>query len=244
METNSWKTWAAVIALSLGVVGAVFYLRPELRDRFFPTEDATSVASEDVPQDSPNPTKKKKKKKRYSAASSATNALDPENFVDDYEPEDNFAIGNVFDEADEPEEAVQPEPEFVPPPDMWQPDGPYKPTARWAAPGATENDIVEISMTGGASQPLTGTQISKVLNERVLMPCYEDVARKVPQMNGQVMFKIAIDGTGTPSRVDVKRSALRSRIVEQCMVDTIRNLRFPASVGQQKTRFDIDFTFH
>lgn len=242
MESNSWRTWGAVIVLSAAMFGAVLYLRPELRERFFPSEAETEPA-EEVATNEAAPKKKKKKKKRYAAASSATNAIDPENFVDDYEPSDNFAIGNVFDEEEPEEPQAEPEPEFVPPPEMWQPDGPYRPTARWESKNADHTDIVEISMTGGVSQPLSGKQISSVLNERKLMPCYDPVARKVPQMRGRVEFNVAVSGEGKPTKIVVTSSGLRSKTVEQCMVDTIRNLRFPEASGQRHTRFDIDFTF-
>jgi len=76
------------------------------------------------------------------------------------------------------------------------------------------------------------------------MPFYDEIARKVPAMEGNVNFRIQVEGSGKPSKVEVTRSQLRSRQVESCMVEKIQRLRFPKSTGDRRTRFDIDFTFH
>jgi hypothetical protein len=249
MEGNTWKTWVGVILICLGMAAGVLYLRPDLKERFFPSAPEEVTAANDAPASKKAKRKKsrtRKKSSRRSAEDNSTRGQDDEEFVDDYVAEDRFAVGDIFaDEPDEPEPiAAPPEPAFVPPKEMWQPTGTYRPAARYVAPGASNDDVVEISMSGGPSSPLTPGQISSTLSARTLMPCYDEVARKVPEMEGNVNFRIQVEGNGKPSKVEVTRSQLRSRQVETCMVERIQRLRFPKSTGDRRTRFDIDFTFH
>ncbi len=251
MDGNSWKTWAVIAVICVAMAAGVLFLRPDLKERFFPSAAEPVAAADDTAAKTKTGKKKsKKRRKKSSKRSQNTQDIDSEEvdeeFVDDYVAEDRFAVGDIFaDDPDEPEAIeVAPEPAFVPPKEMWQPTGSYRPTARFVAPGASNEDVVEISMTGGPSSPLTPGQISSTLSARVLMPCYDEVARKVPGMEGNVNFKIQVEGNGTPSRVEVTRSQLRSVQVESCMVGKIRRLKFPKSTGDRTTRFDIDFTFH
>ena len=251
MDGNSWKTWAVIILICIGMAAGVLFLRPDLKERFFPSApEEVAAASDSAPDDKPVRKKSKKKRKKSAPRNPDNQEIgsqdEDEEFVDDYVAEDRFAVGDIFaDDPDEPDPApTTPEPVFVPPKEMWQPDGTYRPTARYVAPGASNEDVVEISMTGGPSSPLTPQQISGTLSTRVLMPCYDEVARKVPGMQGKVNFKLQIEGDGRPSRVEVTRSQLRSQQVESCMVGKIQRLKFPKSTGDRRTRFDIDFTFH
>ncbi len=251
MEGNTWKTWVGVILICFGMAAGVLYLRPDLKERFFPSAPEEVTAASDAPTAKKGKRKKSRKTRKKSSRRSETDENtraqdDDEEFVDDYVAEDRFAVGDIFaDDPDEPEPTVAaPEPAFVPPKEMWQPTGSYRPTARYIAPGASNDDVVEISMSGGPSSPLTPGQISSTLSARTLMPCYDEIARKVPAMEGNVNFRIQVEGSGKPSKVEVTRSQLRSRQVESCMVEKIQRLRFPKSTGDRRTRFDIDFTFH
>ncbi|MEZ4460066.1 MAG: AgmX/PglI C-terminal domain-containing protein [bacterium] len=249
MEGSSWKTWAVVLVLIAGMGAAVLWLRPDLRERFFPTTEDAVEAQPEAVADATKKTKKRAKKRRKDKRDpQGTPPGEEADFVDDYVPEDRFVIGDIFaDQPDEATEAPEPtepaEPEYIPPPEVYQPNGKYVPRASWSAKGASTQDVVEISMSGGDSAPLTPGQISQTLSARTLMPCYDEVARKVPQMRGDVAFRVQVEGDGRPSRVHVTRSKLRSQTVEQCMVDRIRKLKFPASRGDRRTRFDLDFTF-
>jgi len=99
-----------------------------------------------------------------------------------------------------------------------------------------------MSMNGPASYPLAPSQIRSTLNVARLMPCYRDIAKKVPQMKGRVELEVQVEPDGRVSRVKVTRSALRSKMVEDCIVRKTRNTRFPSTDGR-RTKFDTHFDF-
>lgn len=247
MEGSSWKAWGSVAVLILGMFGALLWLRPEIKARVFgPAAPSTASASAQAQASNPKQrhTKNRKKRRKPSQANGGRHDArqGDRELVDDYESEDRFPMGEIGEPELDQEQTLVTEPEYVPPPEVYQPDGKYTPIASWQGSHASD-DATEISMNGGPSSPLTPSQIRGTITSHLLMPCYEEIARRVPQMAGVVHFKVQVEGDGRVSKVRVTSSRLRSRTVEQCMVDRIRKVRFPESIGSKTTRFDIDFTF-
>lgn len=257
-EGSSLATWAVVAVLIALMIGVYFYVDPILNPHKY--ADAEVEEADQIEGDSKKTRKKRRKRKRRSSVeafiASDGEERDRENPDDFYEDEefwsddelatnDRFQLGDVFAEEEQfveetPDRA--PEPEFVPPREMWQPEGPYTPTSAWSGPGANKGDVVEMSMTGSMASPLKPAQIHSALTVSRLMPCYRDIARKVPGMKGRVDLAIQVEPNGRVSKVRVKRSALRSKMVEDCIVSTTRKVRFPATDGR-RTKFDTHFDF-
>lgn len=239
-EKASWQTWTIVLILVGLMLAGAFYLRPDLLERAKIIVGWPEPEEVEVVKAAPESSKKEKKQKRKRPKKrSRANTERPTEAETDDTWED-IEFGNIFEEPDEVVTA-EAEPEFVPPPEMWQPEGRYQPSARWTASGFDPTKPQEIDLNGPDRKPLSEADIKSVLNERRLMPCYREVAIKVPQMKGNVDFQGVISGDGQIAHIRVKRSELRSKDVESCMVSTIRNLRFPSTGTLTKFTMDFDF---
>jgi outer membrane biosynthesis protein TonB len=248
-ETSSWRTWLVILILCTAMVAGAFALRPDLADRaraFFGIEDNPEEIAQ-IEDEPTSKTTKKKKKKPVKRSKTTGESEEPiEGSADSFwdEPfEDNVVFGDILAEGEEATPPSTPEPEFVPPPEMWQPAGSYAPKASWTARGFDPQAPTEISLQGPEQKPLSESELRSVLTERLLMPCYRDIAQKVPKMSGTVRFEGVVGPDGKILHVKVVRSQLRSRMVEDCMIETIQKSRFPRSSGEANTRFSMDFRF-
>lgn len=247
-ENSSWRTWLVILILCAGMIASAFALRPDLADRaraFFGIEDAPEeqLATSEG-EDTSEPKRKKKTSKRSKREATPEERLkgSADSFWD--EPlEDGVVFGDIRSEPDEEQPVVKPPPDFVPPPEMWQPSGTYTPSSAWTARRFNPSAPVEIALDGPEQKPLSESQLRTVLTEKRLMPCYKDIAQKVPNMAGIVRFDGVVGADGNVLHVKVAKSQLRSRMVEQCMVETIQKSRFPRATGDAQTRFSMDFRF-
>ena len=246
-DKATWTSWVAVTVIGLGMVAGAFALRPDLKERFqdffglhFDSDEVETEELSELAKATQKKSKKKKKKSKRRPRNPADGQGPADQTDDDWE---DIEFGNIFEEPDEIE-VVETKPEFVPPPEMWKPDGRYTPSSAWTKQGFRPDAPTEITMTGPDQVPLTDYQVRQTLNEKLLMPCYREVAKKVPEMAGRVNFKGSVGHDGRVLHITVTRSALRSRVVEDCMVQTIKNTRFQRSQGQATTHFTMDFDFH
>lgn len=251
---SSWKTWLIVLIL----IGAMVAGYLQIKDQLIPGsgDDEVAQTNAEQPESKKKASTKRDKKRRATARKPvrdrrdrrrADESYEDKTFWEDDELETNerFRLGDVFARGDDsPEGIEQPrEPEFVPPPDWWQPDGTYSPTSQWTRPGVSAQEVVELDVTKGSSSPLKPAQIERVLTEQRLMPCYREVAQKVPQVRGRLALDVWIESDGSVSHVKITRSKLRSRKVEDCIVKTVRRLKFPQTSGRS-TRFSTHFDFN
>lgn len=242
-EKTTASSWLIALVLCGLVIGAYFIARDYIQASQG-GDDAEVAAADD---DDPKKKKKRKRKKRRKRSKTGGQ----EDGYDDYDwsqdfVEDDLVLGDVRSQRDEyvEVEPQQREPEpYNPKPAEYQPNGSYKPTAGWSKPGA-KSKVVEIDLNAPSSaSPLDESAIKRVLNVRRLAPCYDPWVQKIPQMRGRVHMNFVIDGNGRVISVEITKSQLRSRVVEQCIVDRARGFRFPSASGGAKTRFDTHFDF-
>ncbi len=243
-ESSTASSWVfALVACGL-LIGGYFIAREFLL--------AKSAPPETVVADDGSTAKKKTKKKRSRKRSNRPRtAADGEANFDDYDWEQDYAdddlvLGDIAAQRDVVyEDAPPPRPPepYDPKPNEWQAAGNYRPTAAWSEPGA-KNNAVEIDLTAPSdASPLDEGQVKSVLSVRKLASCYDPWVQKIPQMRGRVHLTLVVAGDGHVASVEVTRSQLRSRVVEECIVKKARTFRFPAAQGGAKTRFDTHFDF-
>ncbi len=239
---SSVKAWIGVLIASLVLLGGYSVARDRLLG---PSEPEVEI--EEVAADSTSKKRSKKKRTKRKSRRNAAGEMEeyeeptPAFVVDNREFRDIIAEGEAEAAAMENAPVIEEEP-FIPPPEMYQPNGSYKPVASYAEPGAKSNVITLDLNSSGDSGPLDDAEVKKVLRVSALMPCYDEVVQKVPQMRGRVRMRFVVAADGHVMEATVLSSALRSRMVEQCIVDRARRWRFPAS-GGQKTRFTTHFDF-
>ena len=199
-----------------------------------------------------------KKKERNRSGSRVRQGPHEEAYAPLEVPDDDLVLGDVYADAEASRradrhahaealarrEAEMRAAESVPVPrDLWQPEGRYQPTSRWRDKGAPEDESVVLTM-GGAPGPgaLPEAAVERALDHDALMRCYREAAERVPRMQGRVHIRFVVQPDGRPSRVEVIRSTLRSRRVEDCLVRTARRWRFEQA--GRATKFTSHFDFH
>lgn len=187
-------------------------------------------------------------KKKTKRARTGTAARTAENY-DDFDWEADLAdngmvVGDILDrvQPEAPDEPAREAPPYEPTRDEHQPTGTYRPVAAWSEPGANDDATVLDFSAKSASAPLSAEQVKSVLDARKVAPCYDPWVQKIPQMQGRMHLDFVVAADGHVAAVRVTRSDLRSRVVEACVVQRARQLRFPRSAGG-KTKFSTHFDF-
>lgn len=224
------------------------------RERLLGSPAANELAAEASAEEDAKPKKKKKKKKRArrrgNARQGSSRVAAGDELVDyDWSQdfvEDDLVLGDILSEPDhepQPEaNAAPPPPPYEPTRDEWQPSGTYRPVARHGT--IPSRDVTEIDLTAPSSGTgLDEGVVRRVLNERTVHACYAAWVDKIPQMRGRVDLTIAVAADGTVRGVRIDRSDLRSRVVEKCIVDRVRRVRFPRITSGQPARFETHFDF-
>lgn len=236
-DKASAKSWIFALTICLLMLGGFSWIKygpPE----FFDTQ-SVEVADDEKPTAK---TKKKKRKKRKKRTNKATGEVSWEN-SDDYD-DPGIELGDVMDDEETFVETTTrtPEPPYVPTKAEYQPHGSYAPTANYKESGASTSNATTLDMsTKGEASGLRDDQIRGVLSIGKLMACYETLASKIPEMKGNVSLKIIVEPDGHVSWVEFKKSELRSRVVEKCLVNRIKKLRFPRA--QKPTKFTQSYSF-
>ncbi|HXJ20194.1 MAG TPA: AgmX/PglI C-terminal domain-containing protein [Polyangia bacterium] len=69
-----------------------------------------------------------------------------------------------------------------------------------------------------------------------LQACYEKARAQTPDLKGRVVFRLSVDGRGRVPLVEAVTSTLGGGDPELCMVEALRNLKFPpAASGAEST---------
>ncbi|HCP47729.1 MAG TPA: hypothetical protein DIU15_16935 [Deltaproteobacteria bacterium] len=82
------------------------------------------------------------------------------------------------------------------------------------------------TVLGGADPAALQSAIQPYLGD--LLACYEAEAAKGLALAGQVITKVEVSASGTPSEVSTQSSTLNNPAVESCLVGIFRRMNFPA----------------
>ncbi len=85
----------------------------------------------------------------------------------------------------------------------------------------------------------------RVVNKRnsTIKVCYRKALADDPAASGDVKLKIAITPTGRVSSVDVLENTLGHQEATDCLLRTVRRLRFPMPEGRA-LKVEIEYPFH
>lgn len=244
-EGSSAGSWIFALVACLLLFGGFWWARGQLQG---PGEDdAATIAdgSDDETKSDKKKRKRSKRKRKKSGGSAATgNEYADYDWEQDY-ADDNQIFGDVLSETEYVEEEVEeapPPPPYEPTKDEWQPMGSYSPVAKYgdtSPPGVVEIDLGKTT----AGSPMDEADVRAVLDVSRLMSCYHRWVQKIPGMRGRVWMTFAVAPDGRVKGVRITRSELRSRVVEECIVDAARKFRFPSAADGRTTRFDTHFSF-
>jgi hypothetical protein len=93
---------------------------------------------------------------------------------------------------------------------------------------------------GGGGFKVEGT-LAKVDAEKVVRAGYSKLRACNPEHKGKVTFRLTVDPRGRVTLGEVVHSTLGGDDVEMCMIRTTRDLKFPASPGESKIDFGMNF---
>jgi Ca-activated chloride channel family protein len=100
-------------------------------------------------------------------------------------------------------------------------------------------ELGEITTSGGLSKEA----IQKVLKQQILSIelCYQKALEKKPNIQGDVTFQLIIDPKGRVTKVSLVSSKLNDKNLEQCIIQKIKELTFPAPEGSDKVTATVSF---
>jgi Ca-activated chloride channel family protein len=99
-------------------------------------------------------------------------------------------------------------------------------------PVQTSAELKDISTSGGLSKEA----IQKVLRQQIqsIETCFQKALEKKPNIQGEATFRLVIDSKGKVTKVSLVSSKLNDKNLEQCIIQKIKNLTFPAPEGKDK----------
>jgi hypothetical protein len=116
-----------------------------------------------------------------------------------------------------------------------------KPVAAPTSGAGGGGPIAGLKLTGSLSKEDTG----KVLRAQVgaLHACYEHERAKTPALHGRVSFRLTVDDRGRVSLGEVVTSTLGGGDPEMCMVNVLRELKFPRLPAGEESIVSFQMTF-
>jgi Ca-activated chloride channel family protein len=93
-------------------------------------------------------------------------------------------------------------------------------------------ELAEISATRGLSKE----DIQKVVKQQIpsMEICYQKALEKKPNIQGEATLRLVIDSKGQVTKVSLVSSKLKDKNLEQCIIQKIKELTFPAPEGTDK----------
>jgi hypothetical protein len=76
-----------------------------------------------------------------------------------------------------------------------------------------------------------------------LQSCYDKARAQTPDLKGRVVFKLSLDGRGRVPLAEAVTSTLGGGDPELCMVEALRNLKFPASASGAESTLTFPMSF-
>jgi hypothetical protein len=82
-------------------------------------------------------------------------------------------------------------------------------------------------------------------NRKAFKKCYEDVRKDKPELKGNVLLKVVLDGDGKVKKAYVDdESSIREQKVTDCMIKLAKTLTYPKSSKGLEKDFEYDFGFN
>jgi len=93
-------------------------------------------------------------------------------------------------------------------------------------------ELVETFATRGLSKE----DIQKVVKQQIssMEICYQKALEKKPNIQGEATFRLVIDSKGQVTKVSLVSSKLKDKDLDQCIIQKIKELTFPAPEGTGK----------
>ena len=115
----------------------------------------------------------------------------------------------------------------------------------------TEKGVAKVSIVKRTTDVRLGPvqqgnkEITKTIRRNMasLRWCYEKTLKRDPKRRGKVVVSLAISPTGLVRDVKVTRSTVKDSKLETCIVNRIRNIRFPASKDGKAKKVSFPFVF-
>jgi TonB family protein len=87
--------------------------------------------------------------------------------------------------------------------------------------------------------------IQKVVraSRKGLLTCYEKALKKVPALQGRVVFAFTISAKGKVQSANIASSTMDKKPVSKCFLTAVRSWRFPQPKGNGIVRVNYPFTF-
>ena len=76
-----------------------------------------------------------------------------------------------------------------------------------------------------------------------LVACFQKARAQAPDLQGRVTFRLSIDGRGRVPLAEVVTSTLGGGDPELCMVEALRDLKFPPSPSGAESTLTFPMTF-
>lgn len=93
----------------------------------------------------------------------------------------------------------------------------------------------------------TTASVAKIFkdNRKAFKKCYEDVRKEKPELKGNVLLKVVLDGDGQVKKAYVDdESSIREQKVIDCMIKVAKGLTYPKSSKGLEKDFEYDFGFN
>jgi Ca-activated chloride channel family protein len=100
-------------------------------------------------------------------------------------------------------------------------------------------ELGEISTSGGLSKETIQKTFKQKLTAIEL--CYQKALEKKPNIQGEATFQLMIDPKGRVTKVSLVSSKLNDKNLEQCIIQKIKELTFPAPEGSDKVTATVSF---
>ena len=111
---------------------------------------------------------------------------------------------------------------------------------RKPAPEKIHVELGKITVTEGLSKKA----VKKLLQQHIhsIRLCYKQASKKGSHPQGKAVFTLTVDPGGQAIKVRVVRSGVKGKELEQCIIQKLRQLAFPAPHGGKAVTLTV--TFH
>lgn len=94
----------------------------------------------------------------------------------------------------------------------------------------------------------TTESVNKIFkdNRKAFKKCYEDVRKEKPDLKGNIVLKVVLDGEGAVKKayVEESESSIHEQKINDCMIKLAKSLTYPKSSKGLEKDFEYDFGFN